>query len=76
MPTPVARLLDADEEKLPADFAYPAVLKPIDGAGSQHTLLVDGPGDEPPPYPWPRRLERFMRGKRRASRRCAGRRGV
>ena len=49
--------------KLPADFAYPAVLKPLDGAGSQHMLLVHGAGDEPPPYPWPRRLEQFCPGR-------------
>jgi predicted ATP-grasp superfamily ATP-dependent carboligase len=29
---------------LPDDFPYPAVLKPIDGAGSQHTYLVDRAG--------------------------------
>jgi predicted ATP-grasp superfamily ATP-dependent carboligase len=63
VPVPAARLLDADEAKLPADFAYPAVLKPIDGAGSQHTLLVHDALDEPPPYPWPRRLERYCPGR-------------
>lgn len=63
VPAPRGRLLDADEEKLPADFAYPAVLKPLDGAGSQHMLLVGGPGDEPPPYPWQRRLEQFWPGR-------------
>jgi predicted ATP-grasp superfamily ATP-dependent carboligase len=63
IPVPQARLLEADETKLPADFEYPAVLKPVDGAGSQHTLLVHGAGDEPPPYPWPRRLERFCPGR-------------
>ena len=30
------------DERLPADFTYPAVLKPVDGAGSQDTLLVAG----------------------------------
>jgi tyramine---L-glutamate ligase len=60
---PWGRVLEADEPKLPTDFEYPAVLKPLDGAGSQHTLLVSGPGDEPPPYPWPRRLERFCHGR-------------
>jgi predicted ATP-grasp superfamily ATP-dependent carboligase len=60
---PEALLVDADEEKLPVDFRYPGVLKPLDGAGSQHTLLVDSPKDEPPPYPWPRRLERFCEGR-------------
>ena len=50
------------EEPLPADFAYPAVLKPVDGAGSQDTYLVSGPHDAPPAYAWPRRLERYMPG--------------
>jgi tyramine---L-glutamate ligase len=59
---PEAIRLDADEEKLPGDFSYPAVLKPVCGAGSQHTLLVASPKDEPPPYPWPRRLERYYPG--------------
>jgi predicted ATP-grasp superfamily ATP-dependent carboligase len=63
VPVPTARLLDADEEKLPANFDYPAVLKPIDGAGSQHTFLVHDALDEPPPYPWPRRLERYCPGR-------------
>jgi predicted ATP-grasp superfamily ATP-dependent carboligase len=48
---------------LPADFQYPAVLKPIDGAGSQHTLLVHGHSDEPPPHPWQRRLEEYCSGR-------------
>ena len=63
VPAPHGRLVAADESKLPTDFQYPAVLKPIDGAGSQHMLLVDGPGDEPPPYPWQRRLERYHAGR-------------
>jgi predicted ATP-grasp superfamily ATP-dependent carboligase len=50
------------EEPLPADFAYPAVLKPNDGAGSQDTYLVSGPHDAPPAYAWPRRLERLVPG--------------
>jgi tyramine---L-glutamate ligase len=60
---PKGRVLEADESSLPADADYPAVLKPIDGAGSQHMLLVQGPGDAPPPYPWPRRLERYCPGR-------------
>lgn len=32
---------------LPRDFPYPAVLKPIDGAGSLDTFLVGSPGDLP-----------------------------
>jgi predicted ATP-grasp superfamily ATP-dependent carboligase len=55
-------ILEDEEPKLPVDFNYPAVLKPLDGAGSQHTLLLSGPRDEPPPYPWPRRLEKFCPG--------------
>ena len=60
---PHGRLIAADDPKLPADFQYPAVLKPIDGAGSQHTLLVHGHTDEPPPYPWQRRLEEYRPGR-------------
>jgi predicted ATP-grasp superfamily ATP-dependent carboligase len=50
------------DTKLPADFEYPAVLKPIDGAGSQDMQLVVGPHDEPRPYAWPRRLETYVPG--------------
>lgn len=62
VPVPEACVLAPDEEKLPTEFVYPAVLKPVIGAGSQHTLLVSSPRDEPPPYPWQRRLERFCPG--------------
>lgn len=62
LPVPESILLEADQERLPADFSYPAVLKPVHGAGSQHTMLVANAQDEPPPYPWPRRLERFSPG--------------
>jgi tyramine---L-glutamate ligase len=40
--TPVCRRV-APAEGLPADFAYPAVLKPIDGAGSVDTYYIEGP---------------------------------
>jgi predicted ATP-grasp superfamily ATP-dependent carboligase len=50
------------EESLPEGFSYPAVLKPLDGAGSQDTYVVSGPHDAPPAYAWPRRLERFVPG--------------
>jgi predicted ATP-grasp superfamily ATP-dependent carboligase len=50
------------DEPLPADFAYPAVVKPLAGAGSQDTYLVSSPHDTPPPYAWPRRLERYVPG--------------
>jgi predicted ATP-grasp superfamily ATP-dependent carboligase len=61
--TPEAVVLEPEQVALPHEFSYPAVLKPFDGAGSQHTILVAGPHDEPPPYPWPRRLERFYAGR-------------
>jgi tyramine---L-glutamate ligase len=62
VPVPEATLVDAEEERLPRDFMYPAVIKPLDGAGSQHTYLVTNRFNEPPPYPWPRRLERYVPG--------------
>jgi predicted ATP-grasp superfamily ATP-dependent carboligase len=62
VPVPEAMVLDADTERLPIEFSYPGVLKPLDGAGSQHTFLVTSRFDEPPAYPWPRRLERFVPG--------------
>jgi predicted ATP-grasp superfamily ATP-dependent carboligase len=62
VPVPEAMMLDADAERLPIEFTYPGVLKPLDGAGSQHTFLVTSRFDEPPAYPWPRRLERFVPG--------------
>ena len=62
VPVPDAIPYEADAERLPDGFEYPAVLKPVDGAGSQHTFLLRGPRDQPPPYPWARRLERFCPG--------------
>jgi predicted ATP-grasp superfamily ATP-dependent carboligase len=61
IPTPLGIALEPDEA-LPSDFTYPAVLKPIDGAGSQDTYVVSGPHDAPPAYAWQRRLERFVPG--------------
>jgi predicted ATP-grasp superfamily ATP-dependent carboligase len=61
VPVPRGIVLEP-EECLPADFEYPAVLKPVDGAGSQDTCLVSGPHDSPPAYPWPRRLETYLPG--------------
>jgi predicted ATP-grasp superfamily ATP-dependent carboligase len=61
VPVPTGVVLEP-EQKLPVDFSYPAVLKPVHGAGSQDTFLVASPHDEPPPYAWPRRLERYMPG--------------
>jgi predicted ATP-grasp superfamily ATP-dependent carboligase len=61
VPVPVGRILESDEP-LPAQFEYPAVAKPIDGAGSQDTYFVRGRHDAPPAYAWRRRLERFVPG--------------
>ena len=61
VPVPEGRVLESDEP-LPAEFAYPAVVKPVDGAGSQDTYFVRGPHDAPPAYAWPRRLERYVPG--------------
>ncbi len=61
VPVPEGLVLES-EQPLPADFLYPAVLKPIDGAGSQDTYVVSGPHDAPPAYAWPRRLERYVPG--------------
>jgi predicted ATP-grasp superfamily ATP-dependent carboligase len=61
VPVPHGLVLEPDQ-KLPADFPYPAILKPVDGAGSQDTQFIVGPHDEPRPYAWPRRLEAFVPG--------------
>jgi tyramine---L-glutamate ligase len=61
VPVPEGQVLQP-EEPLPTDFPYPAVLKPVDGAGSQDTYVVSGPYDSPPAYAWPRRLERYVPG--------------
>lgn len=58
---PTGRLLEPDEP-LSADTQYPAVLKPVNGAGSQDTYLVSGPYDAPPAYAWARRLESYVPG--------------
>lgn len=49
-------------EPLPTDHPYPAVLKPVDGAGSEDTYLMYDSSETPPPYAWPRRLEPFING--------------
>lgn len=61
VPTPHGMVIESDEP-LPAEFVYPAVMKPVDGAGSQDTYIVNSPHDSPPAYAWPRRLERYVPG--------------
>ncbi len=61
VPAPEGRVLESDEP-LPVEFPYPAVAKPVDGAGSQDTYFVRGPHDAPPAYAWRRRVERFVPG--------------
>ncbi len=58
---PNGRVLEPDEP-LPADIPYPAVIKPVHGAGSQDTYMVSSRHDTPPAYAWPRRLESYMPG--------------
>jgi predicted ATP-grasp superfamily ATP-dependent carboligase len=60
VPVPFGRMLEPDEP-LPADFEYPAVVKPVHGAGSQDTYVVSGPHGVPA-YAWRRRLERYVPG--------------
>lgn len=47
---------------LPSNHPYPAVLKPIDGAGSEDTYLMYDSSEHPPDYAWARRLEPFVSG--------------
>jgi tyramine---L-glutamate ligase len=61
VPAPVGVTLESDQA-LPVAFSYPAVLKPVDGAGSQDTYVISSGYDDPPAYAWPRRLERYMAG--------------
>jgi predicted ATP-grasp superfamily ATP-dependent carboligase len=61
VPVPAGRILESDEP-LPAEFEYPAIVKPVDGAGSQDTYFVRGLQDPPPAYAWRRRLERYVPG--------------
>ncbi|MDG3006393.1 ATP-grasp domain-containing protein [Paludisphaera mucosa] len=44
VPTPRSRVLDAGEAH-PSDWQYPAVLKPVDGAGSLDTFLIERPDE-------------------------------
>jgi predicted ATP-grasp superfamily ATP-dependent carboligase len=62
VPMPHGTVLQGDEPLPPNFNFYPAVLKPVDGAGSQDTYLVTSPHDALPAYAWPRRLEGFVPG--------------
>lgn len=61
VPTPHGVVLDS-EASLSVDFPYPAVIKPLDGAGSQDIYVVSGPHDSPPAYVADRRLEELVPG--------------
>jgi predicted ATP-grasp superfamily ATP-dependent carboligase len=61
VPVPEAIVLEPDDP-LPAEFRYPAVIKPVDGAGSQNTQILASPHDTPSPYAWRRRLEQYKPG--------------
>lgn len=61
VPTPSSRLLEPDEP-LPHEFDYPAIVKPIDGAGSQDLFTVHRVDDCPPAYAWPRLLQTYAAG--------------
>ena len=60
---PRGRFLAAGQP-LPRDFAYPAVLKPVDGAGSLAVQSIGGPDALAvlPPHPRGWRLEQFCPG--------------
>jgi tyramine---L-glutamate ligase len=61
VPVPDGEILESDDP-LPTEFPYPAVVKPLDGAGSQDTFFVRGAHDVPPAYAWQRRIERYVPG--------------
>jgi predicted ATP-grasp superfamily ATP-dependent carboligase len=63
IPIPRGVTFPEGQAKLPSDFTYPAVLKPIDGAGSQDIYVAASHRDEPPSYAWERRLEEFKPGR-------------
>jgi predicted ATP-grasp superfamily ATP-dependent carboligase len=63
VPAPRGIRLEAGQ-RLPRGFDYPAVLKPLDGAGSQGVRFIPSPveGATVKPDARPARLERFCRG--------------
>lgn len=61
IPTPRGVRLNPGD-RLPASFGYPAVVKPIDGAGSVHVQYVASSRDRLTGVRRARRLERFCHG--------------
>src|SRR3954468_9048764 len=61
VPVPEGRALEPDEP-VPADFVFPAVVKPAEGAGSQDSYVVSSAHDAAPAYAWRRRLEQYVPG--------------
>ncbi len=63
VPTPSGRMLECGE-RLPDDFPYPAVVKPLDGCGSQEVRLIDSASDAASygPAAQTSRLEEFCPG--------------
>lgn len=63
VPVPRGMAVEAGQS-LPADFSYPAVIKPRDGCGSQDVRLITSAADADlfGPVPWPARLECFCPG--------------
>jgi predicted ATP-grasp superfamily ATP-dependent carboligase len=53
IPTPPTQRLP-DHSGPPPGTTYPAVIKPLDGAGALHTYRLEGPGDVPPRSSLPR----------------------
>ncbi len=60
--TPPGKILLEENESLPEDLVYPAVVKPYDGAGSQDIYVVSNWRDTPPAYAGIRRIETYMPG--------------
>jgi tyramine---L-glutamate ligase len=61
IPVPLGRRI-APGAELPADFPYPAVIKPLDGAGSLGIRLLHKASDDAGPCAVPQRLERWCPG--------------
>lgn len=63
LPTPRTLVLEAGDRP-PADWPYPTVVKPVDGAGSIETFRIEGPEDfaRLPAGEGPRLLQEFIPG--------------